>query len=81
MRTALEFPPFELAAPEQVRLQIYSASGRRVVSLLAGTLSAGRHEVVWNGRDQSGQAVASGQYFYRLEMGDFSETRAMSLIK
>lgn len=72
---------FELPASDQVRLRVFSASGRRVATLLDGSLSAGRHEVMWSGRDQVGQAVASGLYFYRLETADFSETRAMSLIK
>jgi len=48
---------------------------------------AGIHEVVWNGRDDSGQSVGSGVYFYRMVVWDEmnatsrSETRKMLLLK
>ena len=44
-------------------------------------IGAGRHEVVWNGRDEAGRAVAGGIYFYRLDADGFSETRRMTLVK
>ncbi len=44
-------------------------------------IADGRNEAVWNGRDDSGRQVASGTYFYRLEAGEYSETRRMALIK
>ena len=43
--------------------------------------ASGRHEVVWNGRDDNGRQVASGTYFYRLEAGGYRETKRMTLIK
>ncbi|MBD3222638.1 hypothetical protein GF314_15495, partial [bacterium] len=42
--------------------------GRRVRSLLRGEIPAGSHTVRWNGRDQEGRRVASGQYLARLEV-------------
>jgi hypothetical protein len=73
---------YELDRQSKVFLRIYDVSGRLVRVLLGDeVVPAGRHEVVWNGRDRSGRAVTAGVYFYRLETGSFSETRRMTLIK
>ncbi len=72
----------DLAAPSRVSLQVFDASGRLVRVLAAGQdLPAGHHELTWNGRDDAGRAVAGGVYFYRLEAGDYRETRKMMLVK
>jgi flagellar hook assembly protein FlgD len=42
---------------------------------------AGSHTVKWDGRDESGQQVASGVYFYKLVAGDFRSTKKMVLLK
>jgi hypothetical protein len=73
---------YELPRPASVNLFIYDISGRLVRQLKRSVVEgAGKHEVVWNGRDDRGYEVASGTYFYRLEAGDFVETRRMALIK
>jgi hypothetical protein len=66
-----------------VRLTIFSTSGTRVRTLIDGTREARAvgHEVVWDGRDDSGGRVASGVYFYRLEAAGVVETRKMTLLK
>lgn len=72
---------FEIAKSGPVRLRIYDPAGRLVVTLVNETLSAGRHHAVWDGRDSAGRMAAAGIYLYRLETGDFSTTRRMTLIK
>jgi hypothetical protein len=73
---------FEIPAPEAVSLRVFDLSGRLVKGLVTAEVrSAGRHEVVWNGRDDAGRRVASGTYVYRLDAGDFSEARRMVLAK
>jgi hypothetical protein len=72
---------FELAAANLVKLHVYSAAGRRVLSLLDEQLPSGSHEITWSGRDDAGHPVASGVYFYQLEVGDYSETRRMLIVK
>jgi hypothetical protein len=73
---------FDIPRPEVVSLRVFDLSGSLVRNLLvAESRTSGRHELVWNGRDDAGREVASGAYFYRLEAGDFSETKRMVLIK
>jgi hypothetical protein len=73
---------YQLAAPEVVDLRIYNATGRLVKILVDGrTVVAGDHAVAWRGRDDRERQVAAGVYFYRLEAGEYSETKRMALVK
>lgn len=51
----------------RLRLAIYGVDGRRIRTLVDEVMEAGRHEVTWDGRDQSGRRVAAGIYFSRLQ--------------
>ncbi len=73
---------FDLPHKGAVSVQVLDVAGRIVKKLIEGEVySNGRHEVVWNGRDDAGRQVASGTYFYRLEAGSYSETKRMVLVK
>jgi len=72
---------FSLEQAGEVRLAIYDAAGREVRELLAGTHDAGRHQVVWDGRDRGGRLAAAGVYLARLEAAGRVETRKLALIK
>jgi hypothetical protein len=73
---------FELPDQASVNLNVYDVAGRLVRVLLDNeTFAPGRNEVVWNGRDGSDRQVASGTYFYRLDVGDFSKTKRMTLVR
>ena len=73
---------YRLDQPATVELTIFDSAGRLVQVLEGGVeKSAGRHDKVWNGRDLYGRCVASGAYFYRLRVGDSSETGKMSLVR
>ena len=72
---------FELPRADQVELVIYALDGREVTTLLSDEMTAGSHKVIWNGRDDRGQKVASGTYFYRLQAGTQVQARRMVLIK
>jgi uncharacterized membrane protein len=67
---------FVLSMPKSasVSLDVYDITGRLVRRVLAGTLSAGDHEVEWDGRDVWGVKVAPGAYVVRLSTADWSET-------
>ena len=60
---------FTLERPAMVRLDVYDVGSRRVATLIAGGLAAGRHERQWSGVDDAGQRVATGIYFLVLEVG------------
>lgn len=57
---------FGVGANTALRLEILNILGQHVRMLFEGEVSAGRHAVVWDGRDNSGVVVASGVYVYRL---------------
>ena len=68
--------------PEQSdwKINIYNVNGS-LVKQLSGSNETGMVEVLWDGASQSGNQVASGVYFYRLEAGDFKRTRKMMMLK
>ncbi len=56
-----------LDTPSSVVVAVFDSRGRLVRELLRGELSAGTHDVAWDGRDDRGRAVATGTYLARLE--------------
>ena len=64
-----------------VTLQIYDVSGRLVRTLIDGYKPSGAGAVSWNGRNDQGQPVASGIYFYRMTAPGFSEMKKMVLLR
>ena len=72
---------FDLPVAQTVELAIYSLDGARVATLVQESLPAGRHEVIWRGRNQWGRKVPAGTYLYRLSTLGFSDTRRMVLLK
>lgn len=68
---------YSVAEPSPVRLIVFDVSGRRVALLADELQMAGRYLLDWPGLDDSGQPVADGVYFYRLEVGPWSQTKKM----
>jgi hypothetical protein len=80
--TKIEFDlPYTKNMYNNVRLEIYNVLGQRVKTLVKGQLEARRHSYVWNGRNDAGQRVASGVYFYTIKAGTYFKTKKMVLIK
>ena len=78
--------PFRLAEDSQVSLTIYDRTGRVVRSVDVGHRPAAVYEtrakaIYWDGRNDFGERVASGMYFYTLTAKDFSATRRMVILK
>ena len=72
---------FDLPAPEYVRLEVFDVLGHRVRLLVSAPIGAGSHRVSWDGRDDTGRALSSGIYLYRLEAGDFGAVERMLLVR
>lgn len=72
---------FNLPESQHVLLNVYGVDGRLVATLVNENRSAGAHDVVWTGRDDAGQTMASGTYFYRIDAGPYAQVRKMSLMK
>ena len=73
---------YEIESDSDVQLRIFDVAGRVVRTLDNGSIkSAGRNEARWDGLDNYGKSVSAGIYFYRLEVGAFSETKRMTLVK
>jgi len=78
--------PYQLAESAEVVLTIYDMNGQLVRRLAVGHQAAGMYRsrsraAYWDGRNQLGESVASGLYFYTLRAGEFSATRRMLILK
>ena len=66
---------------ELVRLNIYNILGKKVSTLLNNVMSPGKHKIEWNAKDNEGNPVASGIYFYELNSSSFTARKKMLLIR
>ncbi|MFQ6043412.1 MAG: FlgD immunoglobulin-like domain containing protein [Candidatus Poribacteria bacterium] len=78
--------PYWLPKDTHVTIIIYNARGQAVRILDLGAKQAGEYVILskaarWDGRDDLGEKVASGVYFYTLKAGEFSATRKMLIVK
>lgn len=67
---------YQLAKNSKVSIKIYDVSGREVKTLVNETQAAGNHTSNFNGA-----GLASGFYFYRIEAGNFNQTKKMVILK
>ena len=72
---------YQLPTAENVILVIYDLNGRLVRELLNASREAGSYTVQWDGRNQTGQTVATGLYIYQIRAGQFNQTRKMLFMK
>lgn len=72
---------YSLKEAGRVRLSIYNLKGQLVKQLLDSEVSAGNHQIVWDGKDERGSSVASGIYFYRMQSHNYQATNKMMLMK
>ena len=78
--------PYQLAESTEVTLTIYDMNGRLIRRLAVGYQAAGIYRsrsraAYWDGRNQLGESVASGLYFYTLTADEFTATRRMLILK
>ena len=78
--------PYQLSKAADVSVTIYAADGHVVRTLALGHQEAGMYKnrsqaAYWDGKNELGESVASGLYFYTLTAGDFTATRRMLILK
>ena len=78
--------PYQLSETAHVQIRIYDAAGHVVRGLDLGTKLAKSYlsreqAAYWDGRNDMGESVSSGMYFYTLEAGDYLTTRQMTVVR
>jgi len=72
---------YGLPLDAHVKLTIYNILGEKVRVLVDEYQSAGERNIIWDGKNENGEVVATGIYLYRIEAGSFTKTAKMSLLK
>ncbi len=72
---------FNIVETADVELAVFNVIGQKVAVLTDGVYQPGRYQAIWNGHDQNGKLAATGIYYYKLSIADYSETRRMTLLK
>lgn len=72
---------YELPRRAEVVLMINNIMGRQVRTLVRGQQGPGYKSVTWDSTDDRGRPVSSGVYLYRIQAGEFSQTRKMVLLR
>ncbi|NLH93090.1 MAG: T9SS type A sorting domain-containing protein [Candidatus Cloacimonetes bacterium] len=72
---------FSLPEAGPATISVYDLRGRRIATLLDSYMRAGKHSIIWNGKDSAGDDVVSGVYILLLESGGKQHTRKVTLLK
>ena len=72
---------YDLPNDEWVNIAIYDIRGRKIRSLVNQNQNLGRYEIRWDGRNDSGNKVSAGLFFYSIQAGIFHSTKKMVLLK
>lgn len=66
---------------QNILLCVYDMNGKKIADLVNNYQNPGTYNVTWNGTNNTGETVASGVYFYKLQTENFSETKKLLLMK
>jgi hypothetical protein len=72
---------FSLSHEDKVKIEIFDIGGRLVQVFGEKEFPAGANRIVWNGKNDAGNDIASGLYFYRFECADYSSVKQMTLLR
>jgi hypothetical protein len=72
---------YQLPKPGTVHLLVYDICGRCVRTLINEKMQAGYHRIVWDGKDHNGKYVASGMYFFGIDVNGFVSEKKMILLR
>jgi hypothetical protein len=72
---------YQLPKSVHVEIKIYNTLGQEIRTLLNEKRNAGYHQVIWDGKDNSGKTVSTGTYLYQMKTNDFVEVKKMTFIQ
>ncbi len=72
---------YRIARTGDVTLEVFNTMGQKVRTLFNGTRTAGSYQLTWNGKDDSGNQLSGGIYFYRLKAGNETMMKKMIMMK
>jgi len=72
---------FQLAVAGHVEVHVFNTAGQLISILIDRNYDAGYHSVVWDGKNLHGDDVSSGIYIYRIETGNVTDSKKMTLIR
>jgi flagellar hook assembly protein FlgD len=73
--------PYQGSMNDVIDLSVFNLKGQKITTLVNSVLSAGSYRVDWDGKNNLGNPVPSGIYFYILRTASFQTTRKMMLIR
>lgn len=72
---------YDVPRAAEISIRIYNLLGQEIRTLFAGRQNPGRYTIQWDGKDNAGNTVSTGIYFYRMIGPDFTQTRKMIMMK
>ena len=72
---------YNLPIDSHVNIAIFDVLGRKVKTLTDQYMKVGKHLIQWNGVNDQGKLVAGGVYIYKIQSGDYKESKKMILVK
>jgi subtilisin family serine protease len=72
---------FSLLSRTNVVIDVYDVLGRKIKTIIDKDCDPGVHSIMWDGRNIAGEEASSGVYFYRINAGNFSDTKKMLILK
>jgi|GEM_PF-1715659 len=81
IRYVLKINPHDRIHAKQVNISIFNMLGEKIRCIVEGIITPGHYSVLWDGKDDYGRQLPSGVYIYRLEAGEFVESKKMILLR
>jgi len=72
---------FQIPSQSYIEVEVFNIQGHVIRKLIQGELHAGMHSVFWDGKNDQGNRVPSGSYFYRFKTAGFQQVKSMMFIK
>jgi flagellar hook assembly protein FlgD len=72
---------YSTTTPGNISIIIYDITGELIKEITREHNQAGEYEIIWNGKNNFGERVSSGAYFYQIVAGDYVEAKKMILLK